>query len=162
MIKSMTGFAAVSLEDERLSLAVTIRAVNHRFLDVQLRLPQAERDRAVQTLRLAEQLGAETVTVPGQRMSDEILALAHARNVTKIVVGKPARSLWKRILMGSIVDALVEGSGDIDVYVISAEREENALPPAQRRPFETDWWAYGEAVLKRQSHRLMQLKTSGE
>jgi uncharacterized protein (TIGR00255 family) len=41
MIKSMTGFAAVSQEDERLSLSVTIRAVNHRFLDLQLRLPQA-------------------------------------------------------------------------------------------------------------------------
>ena len=41
MIKSMTGFAAVSHEDERLSLSVTIRAVNHRFLDLQLRMPQA-------------------------------------------------------------------------------------------------------------------------
>jgi len=41
MIKSMTGFAAVTLEDERATIAVTIRAVNHRYLDLQLRLPQA-------------------------------------------------------------------------------------------------------------------------
>lgn len=41
MIKSMTGFAAVTQEDESASLAVTIRAVNHRFLDLQLRVPQA-------------------------------------------------------------------------------------------------------------------------
>jgi uncharacterized protein (TIGR00255 family) len=41
VIKSMTGFASLTHEDERATLAVTIRAVNHRFLDLQLRLPQA-------------------------------------------------------------------------------------------------------------------------
>src|SRR5882724_600934 len=41
MIKSMTGFAALSREDERASISVTIRAVNHRHLDLQLRSPQA-------------------------------------------------------------------------------------------------------------------------
>ena len=41
MIKSMTGFASLTHEDERATLGVTIRAVNHRFLDVQLRIPQA-------------------------------------------------------------------------------------------------------------------------
>jgi uncharacterized protein (TIGR00255 family) len=40
MIKSMTGFASVSREDERASIGVTIRAVNHRYLDLQIRLPQ--------------------------------------------------------------------------------------------------------------------------
>jgi len=39
MIKSMTGFASVSQEDEHTSIGVTIRTVNHRFLDVQMRLP---------------------------------------------------------------------------------------------------------------------------
>jgi uncharacterized protein (TIGR00255 family) len=41
MIKSMTGFAALTREDERATIAVTIRAVNHRHLDVQLRSPQS-------------------------------------------------------------------------------------------------------------------------
>ena len=40
MIKSMTGFASLTREDERGTLGLTIRAVNHRFLDLQLRLPQ--------------------------------------------------------------------------------------------------------------------------
>jgi uncharacterized protein (TIGR00255 family) len=39
MIKSMTGFASLSRDDERGAIGVTIRAVNHRFLDLQLRLP---------------------------------------------------------------------------------------------------------------------------
>ncbi len=39
MIKSMTGFASLTHDDERATIGVTIRAVNHRFLDVQLRIP---------------------------------------------------------------------------------------------------------------------------
>ena len=112
------------------------------------RLGPEARDRAIQTLRLAEQLGATTVTANGVRMSDEILGLARLRNVTKIVVGKPTRGLWKRIFIGSIVDALVEGSGDIDVYVISAEREEGEPAAARHRGLPpTDWRAYGGATL---------------
>src|SRR5215212_10124961 len=41
MIKSMTGFASISREDERATVTVTIRAVNHRYLDLALRNPQA-------------------------------------------------------------------------------------------------------------------------
>ena len=39
MIKSMTGFASLTHEDERATIGITIRAVNHRFLDLQVRLP---------------------------------------------------------------------------------------------------------------------------
>jgi len=41
MITSMTGFASVTREDERATITVTIRALNHRYLDLQLRLPQS-------------------------------------------------------------------------------------------------------------------------
>jgi uncharacterized protein (TIGR00255 family) len=41
MIKSMTGFAATTVEDDRATIAVTIRALNHRHLDLQLRVPQS-------------------------------------------------------------------------------------------------------------------------
>lgn len=41
MIKSMTGFASVTREDERAMVGVTVRALNHRHLDVQLRIPQS-------------------------------------------------------------------------------------------------------------------------
>ena len=44
MIKSMTGFASLTRDDERGTIGVTIRAVNHRFLDLQLRLPPAIAD----------------------------------------------------------------------------------------------------------------------
>src|SRR5262245_6705003 len=41
MIKSMTGFASVTREDDRATMTVTIRALNHRYLDLQLRMPQS-------------------------------------------------------------------------------------------------------------------------
>jgi uncharacterized protein (TIGR00255 family) len=58
MIKSMTGFASLTHEDERATLGVTVRAVNHRFLDLQLRMPQSlgdleSRVRALLQKRLA-------------------------------------------------------------------------------------------------------------
>ena len=37
----MTGFASLTHEDDRATLGVTVRAVNHRFLDIQLRVPQS-------------------------------------------------------------------------------------------------------------------------
>src|SRR5688572_19376863 len=44
MIKSMTGFASLTHEDERATIGVTVRTVNHRFLDIQLRAPQSLAD----------------------------------------------------------------------------------------------------------------------
>jgi uncharacterized protein (TIGR00255 family) len=41
MIKSMTGFASATREAETATITVSIRAVNHRHLDLQLRVPQA-------------------------------------------------------------------------------------------------------------------------
>src|SRR5918996_101549 len=112
----------------------------------QLRLPPEAKDSVVQTMRLAEQLGAQTITLSGERMSDAILAYAHDRNVSKIVVGKPTRTRLQRVLLGSIVDTLVQGSGDIDVYVISGGREDLPSPAARRPAPPVDWQAYATAV----------------
>jgi uncharacterized protein (TIGR00255 family) len=54
----MTGFASVTREDERAAMTATVRTLNHRYLDLQLRLPQslaaAEADvRALVTKRVA-------------------------------------------------------------------------------------------------------------
>jgi len=41
MIKSMTGFASLTREGEAATVTVTAKGVNHRFLDLQLRMPGA-------------------------------------------------------------------------------------------------------------------------
>ena len=112
----------------------------------QLRLPEVDRDRVVQTLRLAEQLGAETATLSGQNASEEILTYARTRNVTKIVVGKPIHPRWRDVVFGSVLDELVRRSDEIDVYVIGGEEDE-ARPHA---PYNLEqphnWLAYGAGL----------------
>ncbi|MFN8493023.1 MAG: sensor histidine kinase KdpD [Caldilineaceae bacterium] len=111
------------------------------------RLTELERNRVLQTLRLAEKLGAETVTLNGPAASEELLRYAHKRNVNKIVIGKPNRPLWRDLLFGSMLESLVRASGEIDVYVISGEQEDASLP--LRPPFvrTSPWSAYAKTLL---------------
>ncbi len=112
-----------------------------------MRLPEPERDQIVQALRLAEQLGAETATLNGQHVSEVVLAYARTRNVTKIVVGKPARPRWQELLLGSTVDSLVRQSGTIDIHVIAGDQDAPALlPPVELTPT-SDRAAYGWGLL---------------
>jgi two-component system sensor histidine kinase KdpD len=94
----------------------------------------AARQRVAQHLRLAEGLGAETHTLIGDDVAQTILDYAHSRNVTKIIIGKTFQPRWKRFLLGTVVDTLVDRSGDIDIYVIRGERDESRPPrPPERR-----------------------------
>ena len=88
-----------------------------------LQLTEVERDRIADTLRLAEALGGEALSVPGSMRSiaDDMVSFAHTNNVTQIVVGKTTRSRWFEILHGSIVHELVRKSGNISVHVIAGD-----------------------------------------
>jgi uncharacterized protein (TIGR00255 family) len=55
MIKSMTGFASVAVERDDGVVGVTVRSVNHRYLDVQLRLPGSLADREPALRALVQQ-----------------------------------------------------------------------------------------------------------
>jgi len=94
-------------------------------------------------MRLAESLGAETVTLSGHKASEEVLTYARERNVTKIIVGKPTHPRWKDKVFGSMLDEMVRGSGEIDVYVITGDTGEappRPVPKAWRRkPQERGW-----------------------
>ena len=94
-------------------------------------------------MRLAESLGAETVTLTGPKASEEILNYARDRNVTKIITGKPTHPQWKDKLFGSMLDELVRGSGDIEVYVISGDTGEPVKSllaiPGRPKPKVKEW-----------------------
>ena len=64
-----------------------------------LQLTEEERDRVADTLRLAEALGGEAITIPGgdRRIADDVIGFAQANNVTQIVIGKSTRSRWFEI-----------------------------------------------------------------
>ena len=80
-------------------------------------------------LRLAEQLGAEVVTLSGEDATEEILRFARERNITKIIIGKPTVSRLRDRFAISLVDRIVRKSGDIDVYVTAGDLGPEELTP---------------------------------
>jgi len=88
-----------------------------------LQLTDEQRDRLADTLRLAEALGGEALTIPGvgRRIADDIISFAQANNVTQIIIGKSARSRWFEIIQGSVVHDLVRRAGNISVNVIPGD-----------------------------------------
>jgi two-component system, OmpR family, sensor histidine kinase KdpD len=120
-------------------------------------LNEVERDRIADTLRLAEALGGEAVTIPGgdRSIADDVIGYAHTRNVTQIIIGKSTRSRWFEILHGSVVHDLVRRSGNISVHVIAGDQlPDNPIPkkstnPAEVRHFELRpyvWALLGVAI----------------
>lgn len=93
-------------------------------------LHAANREKVSQHLQLAESLGAETVTVSGESLSESVLQFARKHNVTKIVIGSRGRSRWRDQFRVSLVEDLVRASGNIDVFIIS---DTPAIERGQRR-----------------------------
>src|SRR6266849_3190609 len=96
-----------------------------------LRLSDEKRNRRIALLRLAESLGAEAVTLGGSSAGEEIANYARERNVTRIVIGRPRRPLWRRLFRPSTYGELVAGTEGIDLVVVGGADEASAL----RNPF---------------------------
>src|SRR5438094_2316032 len=77
-----------------------------------------ERQALAATMKLAEELGADTKTLSGENIGATLVGYARDRNVSKIVVGKPAHARWRDRVRGSLLDDIVRQSGEIDVYFI--------------------------------------------
>ena len=87
------------------------------------RLTEEQRDRIADTLRLAESLGGEAITIPGgdRSIADDVIDYARTNNITQVIIGKTSRSRWFEILHGSVVHDLVRRSGTISVHVIAGD-----------------------------------------
>jgi two-component system, OmpR family, sensor histidine kinase KdpD len=97
------------------------------------KLSKEQRDVILRTLKLAEELGAETVTLGGHKLSEEVISYARTRNATRIVLGKPTRTGWKRWLFGSLVDTIVRQASDIGIHVVG--NETNFLSQTRENPY---------------------------
>ena len=108
MIKSMTGFASLTHEDERATIGVTVKTVNHRFLDIQLRMPQSLADleprvRALLQKRLAR--GRVEVGITVQLRT----APAPSVELNEDVVGALAAAIERARERGLVAGALTPG-----------------------------------------------------
>ena len=99
-----------------------------------------------QHFRLAERLGAETVTLAGQNITETLLEFARARNVTKILIGKTHQPRWRRLIFGTIVDEVLEQSGEIDVYVIHGQEDQKESPAIKRKRTTGNYVPYVKSV----------------
>lgn len=126
---------AASLQCEWIAVAVDTPTLN-----------DAARERVRRHLRLAENLGADAITLTGERVADELIAFARKRSVTKILIGKPSLPRWREWLRGSVVDEIIRLSGDIDVHVVKGDPEEIEAEARGVPARAVDWRGYGVAV----------------
>lgn len=93
-----------------------------------LRRSEPANDRITETLRLAERLGGEAVTIPGRDVASEAVRYAETHNATHIIIGKPAKSRLREMIQGSVAHDIIRQAGDISVHVIALrdEKEQSA------------------------------------
>ncbi|MEX3962257.1 DUF4118 domain-containing protein [Paraburkholderia sp. EG286B] len=84
------------------------------------RLPDAIRKRTLEALKLASELGAETVMLQGDEVATTVLAYARMRNVSKLVVGASSVRGWRARLSPSVAQQMVWSARDIDVTVVNS------------------------------------------
>jgi two-component system, OmpR family, sensor histidine kinase KdpD len=84
-----------------------------------LRLSDAERNRRIDVLRLAESLGAETVTLDGPTAAGTILEYASTRNATRVIVGAPKRRGWRAWVRPSTSTQLIQHAKGFDVTAVA-------------------------------------------
>ena len=104
MIKSMTGFASLTREDEALTVSVTARSVNHRYLDLQVHLPPSllrlePRVRDEAQRRLAR--GRVEIRVSARRRSRPPVVVEVDEELIAALVAVAARPDVKRATGGS-------------------------------------------------------------
>ena len=110
------------------------------YVETPRRFPasEAEKDRLTKNLRLARELGAETISLTGNDVAEELIDLARKRNVSQIIIGKPLHSRLWEWMHGSVVDKVIRQSQGISVHVIPGKLkgfQEKQDVNSSRQPF---------------------------
>lgn len=102
-------------------------------------LPEAKRRAILQTLKLAQELGAETATLSEPSEEQAVLRYAREHNLGKIIIGRRVEKPWK--LRGSFADRLGKLGPDLDLVIISLEGDNlgSAAKETDSRTFTEKW-----------------------
>ena len=122
----------------------------HIEIPRKLALSDKERDRIFRNMRLAEELGARTLSVAGNDLTEEILSIALEYNVTHVVVGKPLRGRIREWLSGTaVVDKLIRHSNGMNIHVIQGKTEVQNEPKVKTlaTTVSINWWHYIAGLL---------------
>ncbi|MEN2472949.1 DUF4118 domain-containing protein [Burkholderia sp. GS2Y] len=102
------------------------------------RLPDARRQRTLDALKLAAELGAETATLAGTDAVAALIGYAKVRNVSKIVAGGSPKVGLMRRFARPFGEKLAERAGDVDLMLIRASASDEARA-APLDPRARDW-----------------------
>lgn len=83
-------------------------------------LAESHQKQLYDTMKLAEELGANVERITGASVADALIAFARHQNITKIIIGQPYQPRWKKMITHSIVNDLIQQSGNIDVYIMNS------------------------------------------
>jgi len=122
---------------------LAVHVENSRALD------EAAQSRLEKNLALARTLGAEVIDTTDENLARGLLRIAQQNNVSQIIVGKPAAANFLRwFRVGKLLRQLMDGSGDIDLQVVRAEKTVTPLPNRSRWRinFELGWKQYAVAA----------------
>ncbi|MDB6101509.1 MAG: two-component system sensor histidine kinase KdbD [Gammaproteobacteria bacterium] len=113
-----------------------------------LKLGEHARNRRIKVLRLAESLGAQTVTLDGPSASAALIEYARLRQVARIVVGEPRRFGIRALFKPSTATKLVRAGGGMDVSVIARRKppQEERAPQEGAGPEAIRWTRYWTAL----------------
>lgn len=86
------------------------------------RLPEARRKRVLGTLKLAEELGAETATVAGHDAAGALVEYARSHNLSRLIVGRSGRALeWWCVWARPLAERIGRLAPDVDVIEVAQE-----------------------------------------
>ncbi len=146
-VYSMTGFARVAARvSETLGFSISLKSVNHRFLDLHMRLPS----------------GAEAVEINLRRILKEKLRRGHVEVTLNIERSQKAEAGYDHALVAAYIEAFRSASAE---HHLDAQPDLNAvfrLPGvllAESRSTEEDMKAVEEAVLGQTDALIAALQT---
>lgn len=85
-------------------------------------LPDTARRLTTEAMQLAEALGAETATLSVESgIATELVAFARARNVTRLLVGRPRPRGLFGLGREAVADSLLDAASDFEITIISGD-----------------------------------------
>ena len=103
------------------SMGANIQAL---YVETLHKLSPNETEQLDKNLNLAKLLGIKTRIITNSDVVKAIVDFAHKENVTHIIIGKPrVRNILSMFLLGNFVNRLIRYSGNIDVYVLGADKK---------------------------------------
>lgn len=89
------------------------------YIEKQRPLTESEQRILKNNLNLAGELGAEVLSTIDEDIVAGLMRVAHQKNITQIIAGKPLRAYVSDLFGGNLVERLLKASGDIEIHIVS-------------------------------------------